>query len=274
MSRKRFTGVDPVRWLESGARDVKAWASGSVGTGAAVVGIVIVWEAVTQLHIQNNAYLPSFSFAVQQSIANVDALIDGIRQTFGAVVTALPLAVFFGIVLGVILAESFVARQTSMPILVFTYSIPHAILAPMFLIWFGLGLPGIVAFAIWIAFFPTFINTLTSMSTVYPEMEKLAAITGATRWQRVRYLKFWRALPDIISGIRISVQMTIVGVIVAEFLAGGVGLGHLIQHSTYAGRLGLTFGGVITIGVGAILLFKLVSTGLARLDPSHRVSHE
>lgn len=97
-----------------------------------------------------------------------------------------------------------------------------------------------------------------------------ALVQVATRWQRIRYLKFFQAVPDIISRIRISIQMTIVGVVVAEFIVGGVGLGHLIQQSTYRGRLGLTFGAVVTIAVGAIILFKITTYLLNRLDPTRR----
>lgn len=262
------------RLWQRGLRATRRSIAENVGTVLAAVVIIIVWEAGTQLYIQNDAYLPSASFTLEQSLENTDALLAGVRQTFSAVLIGFPIAVLIGVTLGIIFAESFYARQTSMPVLVFAYSVPHAILAPMFLIWFGLGLRGITAFAIWIAFFPTFINTLTSMSTVDPELRKLAEITGTTRWQRIRYFEFFRALPDIISGVRISIQMTIVGVIVAEFLAGGEGLGHLIEQSTFAGRLGLTFGAVITIGVGAIIVFKTITTVLRHLDPSHHGGEE
>lgn len=270
MSGQHSPTIDVSKRIRQSGRQLRHWFSDRTGTAVAVVIIVAIWEGVTQLYIQNDAYLPSASFTVQQSIDNVDLLIDGIITTFSAVLMAFPIAVILGVIIGIIFAESFYARQSSMPILVFSYAIPHAILAPMFLIWFGLGLRGVTAFAIWIAFFPTFINTLTSMSTVDPEMQKLADITGATRWQRVRYLKFFKALPDIISGVRISIQMTIVGVIVAEFLAGGAGLGRLIERATFTGRLGLTFGAVITIGVGAIIVFKVITCVLRWIDPSER----
>lgn len=256
------------------SRKLGAWGGQNVGTAIAVIAIVVVWEGITQLHIQNDAYLPSASFTLSQSAENIPALADAARQTFGAFLVAYPIAVMIGIGVGILFAESFYARQSSMPILIFSYAIPHAILAPMFLIWFGLGFRGTAAFAVWIAFFPTFINTLTSMSTTDREMQKLAGITGATKWQQIRYLKFWRALPDIVSGMRISVQMTIVGVIVAEFLAGGVGLGHLITQSSHGGRIGLTFGAVIVIGVGAIILFNGISWALNFIDPSQRGASE
>lgn len=243
------------------------WLRTNTGTFVVLAFLLTAWEGYTQLFVQNDLYLPSLTFTVEQTLENSDQVIEGIRVTFTEVLVAFPLAVTVGVVVGIVFAESFVIRQLSMPVLIFAYGIPHAILAPLFLIWFGTGLRGLAIFAAWLAFFPVFINTFTGVSRIDPELQQLSDITGATRWQRLRYIKFWTALPEIISSIKIAIQMTIVGVIIAEFLATGGGLGYLIIKSTQRAQIGLTFGTVIVIMLFAIVLYKVVSTALEAVNP-------
>ncbi|MEY7850929.1 ABC transporter permease [Natrarchaeobius sp. A-rgal3] len=243
------------------------WLERNVGAIAIVAVLALVWEAYAELVVQNHAYLPSATFTVEQTLENADMVLTGMWVTFTAILIGFTLAVAVGILVGIVIAESWVIRDLSMPMLIFAYSIPHAILAPMFLIWFGTGVRGVGIFAAWLAFFPTFVNTLTGISTIDPDMKKLGDIVGATSWQQLRYIKFWNALPDIISGVKISIQMTIVGVIIAEFLVGGDGLGFLIIRSTQRAQLGLTFGTLIIIALFAVVLFKAVGYATDKINP-------
>ncbi|MFP8953844.1 ABC transporter permease [Natrialbaceae archaeon A-arb3/5] len=246
------------------------WIERNVGAMAIVAVLALIWEAYAELVVQNHAYLPSATYTVEQTFENTDMVITGMGVTFASILIGFSLAVIVGILVGIIIAESGLIRDLSMPMLIFAYSIPHAILAPMFLIWFGTGIRGVGIFAAWLAFFPTFVNTLTGISTINPDMKKLGDVVGATSWQHLRYIKFWNALPDIISGIKISIQMTIVGVIIAEFLVGGDGLGFLIIRSTQRAQLGLTFGTLIIIALFAVVLFKAVGYTADRLNPHER----
>lgn len=229
--------------------------------------IVVLWEGYARFTPQGNNYFPSVGYTIQQTGANVDVVLTAIHVTFMEAVSAFLLATLVGVVLGIVLSESFIARQMSMPLVVLIYSIPHAILAPLFMVWFGTGFAGVVVFGAWVAFFPVFINTMTGMSQIDEEFRHLGHLIGATRWQMLRYIKFWSALPNIASSVRVAVQLSIVGVIIAEFLATGSGLGHLIISSTQRAQLGLTFGAVITIMFVALAFYKLVDLTMVIVMP-------
>lgn len=249
---------------------LKRWAADNVGTALVLVALLGVWEVYSRFfNDRGNIYFPSIEYTLSQTLESSDLVLAAIRVTFIEVIVGFVLAAVLGISLGILLAESFVARYLSMPVLIYAYGIPHPILAPVFLLWFGLGLEGVVTFAAWVAFFPTFINTVSSLSRIDPEYEQFRTIVGANRLQYLRYIKFWNALPDIVSGIKITFQLTIVGAIIAEFLGGGGGdgLGYLIIQSTQRAQLGLTFGTIILIALFASVLYKLLSVSLNAITP-------
>ncbi|HZD44330.1 MAG TPA: ABC transporter permease subunit, partial [Methanomicrobiales archaeon] len=225
---------------------VKSWLRYNASAIGVVVVLVVLWSVYARfLSPGGNNYFPSPLFTVTQTAAHFDSVLTSLRTTFTEVIAAFLLAILVGVVLGIVIEEVFVVRQMSMPIIIFVYSIPQAILAPLFIIWFGTGLGGIAAFGTWVAFFPIFINTLTGMADIDVEYRQLCQVIGASRWQTLRYVKLWKALPHIASSIRVAVQLSIVGVIIAEFLATGQGLGYLIVSSTQNAQIGLTFGTVI-----------------------------
>ena len=247
---------------------VREWLRGLVPSLAILVGIVVLWQVyAVSFNPRGDIYFPSVTYTLDQTLSNADLVVAGLRTTFTEVLVSFVLAVTVGVLLGVVVAESFVVRQMSMPLIVYLYAIPHAILAPLFLIWFGTDIRGVATFSAWVAFFPIFINTITGINQVDEEFELLGEAIGATRWQMLRHIKIWTALPNIASSVRAAVQLSIVGVIIAEFLATGSGLGYLIIKATQRAQIGLTFGTVISIMVFAVAFYKLVDLGLSAVVP-------
>uniref|UniRef100_A0A7D5KLJ5 ABC transporter permease subunit n=2 Tax=Natrinema halophilum TaxID=1699371 RepID=A0A7D5KLJ5_9EURY len=228
-----------------------------------VLGLLAVWEGYSRfLNTRGNTYFPSIEFTYRQTMANKDMIVDGILVTFSEAILAFVFAMIIGVALGVLISEVATVRQMSMPVIVFVYSFPHAILAPLFIIWFGRGTMAVGLFGAWVAFFPVFINTLTGMSQTKEEFKYLGDVIGASRWQMLRYIKIWEALPHIASSTRIAVQLSLVGVIIAEFLATGDGLGFLIVRATQRAEIGFAFGTIIVIMLVAVAFYKIVSLAL------------
>lgn len=236
----------------------------------AVVALVLLggWEGYARfLNPRGDAYFPRLTFTIRETWEHRQLVWEGTVVTLQSAVVAFSIAILTGVALGVLVSELGVFRQLSMPVIVFAYSLPHAILAPLFIIWFGRDLLGVGLFGAWVAFFPVFINTVTGMASVSEEFRYFGQLLGTTRWQMLRYIKFWLALPHIASSTRIAVQLSIIGVIVAEFLATGSGLGFLIVWAVQRARLGLAFGTIVVIMIVAILFYTVVSLSLDRLSP-------
>ena len=133
------------------------------------------------------------------------------------------------------------------PILTALYTLPRLALAPLFLLWFGLGLQFRVVFAATIVFFLVYYNTYFGVREVNGELISAVRIMGASRWQLTRRVVIPSALTWVAAGLKISVPYALVGVVVAEMLAGSEGLGYLLAknaeqfaaHGTFAAIVGV-----------------------------------
>ncbi|MGM0592425.1 MAG: ABC transporter permease [Halobacteriota archaeon] len=224
-----------------------------------VAGILVLWEIYSRFFNEiGDIYFPSIAFTVEQTLRNSDRIIAATQLTFSEVFMGFIMGVTIGVAIGIIYAESFVLRQASMPMLVFMYSLPFAIVAPVFIIWFGTGLFSIGLFVALFSFYPVFINTITGFTHVEQEFYHLGDVFGASRYQFIKEIKFWEAFPHVIGGIKIAVQQSVVGAIVAEFIASGGGLGNLILVAAQTQQLGMMFGVLALIMLVAIVYFKVV----------------
>ena len=247
--------------------------------------------------IDNNRIFAYPEFTWHSIMERSDTVFIRIVETFTSVGVAFVLAVLFGVALGLVIAEMYIVRQMSMPIVIFAYAIPHPILAPVFVIWFitvsdpivlfsftgpsaylfgsvtaadsaqSFTIDGVTTFAAWVGFFPVFLGTITGMNALEERFEHLGTVLGVTRFQMIRYFRFWRALPNIASSIKSTVQLSIIGVIAAEFIASSEGIGYQIVLAWKNAELGYMFGVIIIIMLIAYLFFQSVVWLLGRLTP-------
>lgn len=230
--------------------------------------IVLVWHLYATTNGRSNAFLPTPMFTVEQTLEYTDVWLEGLQRTLSEMIVGFVFAIVFGVVMGVIVAEFYTIRHMSMPMILFFHSIPLAILAPLFLGWFGTNLLGIGVYVAWGGFFPIFLNTITGMSQTPDEFGLLSDITGATKWQRIRYIKIWSAMPHITTGMKIAANMAVVAAIIAEFLASGSGLGYMLIFAEQRAQTGLMFGMVFVMLVVGIVWFNSISYALDYITPS------
>jgi NitT/TauT family transport system permease protein len=236
---------------------------------ALVALTVLCWQIYSSFFNEiGDQYLPSPLTTLQQSYAHRYDLAEGLLYTGGSAMVGLVLAIIIGVLLGALLAESYYVRQGFLPAIVFAYALPAAVLAPVFVIWFGTGLPSVIAFATWISFFTVFVNTVTGLTAVDEEFEQLGDLLGASRLQMLWHVKLWVALPYIASGIRVAVTLSVVGTIIAEFIATGGGLGGQIIQGLFGFELGWVFGVLATIMLFSITLYKLASAIITYATPT------
>lgn len=284
--------------IESRKQLVRAryWFTDRIPTLLAAVGFLVLWQAVAML-IDNNRIFAYPVFTWQSIAQRSDTVFIRIVQTFSSVIVAFVLAVLFGVALGLVIAELRTIRQMSMPIVIFAYAVPHPVLAPVFVIWFitvrdpiilfeftgpsaylfesvtaeaatqGFAIDGVTTFAAWVGFFPVFLGTITGMNALEERFEHLGTVLGTSRLQMVRYFRFWRALPNIASSIKSTVQLSIIGVIAAEFIASSNGIGYQIVLAWKNAELGYMFGVILIIMMVAYLFFQSVVWLLRKLTP-------
>jgi NitT/TauT family transport system permease protein len=283
------------------AARAKRWIKRRIPTVVAGVVFVLLWEGIARL-INDNRIVANVGYTRRSVVEQAPGITGKVMETFSSILVAFVLAVVLGVVLGVIIAEIYSLRQMTMPLIIFAYAVPHPVLAPMFIIWFIVGdadvalltftgpsahmfpevaaadaqldiaIDGVSTFGAWVGFFPVFISTLTGMNALEERFEHLGTVLDATRLQMVRYFRFYRALPNIASSIKSAVQLSIIGVIVAEFLASSSGIGYEIVLAWKNAELGYMFGVVLVIMIGSYLFFQFVVWALKRLTPPGTVS--
>jgi NitT/TauT family transport system permease protein len=143
------------------------------------------------------------------------------------------------------------------PFIVAFYSLPKIALAPLFILWFGVGLASKVVLATFVVFFLVFYNTYAGTLAVESELVDVLRLMGASRAQIVRKVILPSALIWIFTGMKSSVPYALIGAVVGEMMASNRGLGYLIQAA--AGQYDT--GGVFA----ALFVLMIIATGLHEL---------
>jgi NitT/TauT family transport system permease protein len=177
-------------------------------------------------------------------------------------------------VLGTCVALSRRVEYFLYPFIVMFQAMPKVALAPLIIVWFGLGLTSKVINAALVAFFPLMVNTIVGLRSAEEDRVNLMRSLAASKWQIFWMLRLPNALPYIFAGLEIAMIFALIGAIVAEFIGAEKGLGMLIQSMNInvdvAGQfsillilsaIGLLLNGVVTFARRKLLFWDAASQG-------------
>jgi NitT/TauT family transport system permease protein len=141
-----------------------------------------------------------------------------------------------GTALGVLLAATFALwpsmERVLRPFLIAIYSIPKIALAPLIVMWFGLGIAPKIILAAAFVFFIVFMNTVAGIGSVNPQHVDIMRVMGASRFAILRKLVLPTAVPFLILGMRLSVPEAMIGAVIGEFISANSGLGYLVYSAS------------------------------------------
>jgi len=137
-------------------------------------------------------------------------------------------------------------------------AIPRVVLAPIFVLWLGLGLWSKVALAVTLVFFVTFFNALQGVREVNPVVLSNARILGARRTDLLRHVYFPAAASWILSSLRTSVGFAVVGAIIGEYLGSSAGLGYLIAQAEGNFDAVGVFAGILILAVFVLIIDSIL----------------
>ena len=235
----------------------------------ATLGLMLIaWTIFTNFfNPRGNLFFPSPQYVGQQYVENYELLIQSAGITTFQIISGFLIGTSLGIITGIIISELFVARQLTLPMIVIFYSIPFAVIAPLFTLWFGSSTSTIILFVSVFSFFVPFVNTLTGMTQTREEFLQLGRVSGASKIQMIKYIKLMEAIPNISTGIKLSAQGAVIGAVIAEFIIANRGLGYLVLGSLEQVRIGLLFASLILIMLLGIVFFFSVSYALRMVVP-------
>lgn len=174
------------------------------------------------------------------------------------------IALLLGLTGGYLLAHLPWLERALAPLLAASQAVPVIAVAPLIILWFGPGLPAKLLIAALITFLPILISTVIAIRGIPRELREMALISGASRWQMLRYVEAPLSLPVLFGGIRTGLALATTGAVVGEFVAGRQGLGAMINIARGLFDTPLIFVALLTLAA-LTLSFYLVATLLEHL---------
>jgi len=159
-----------------------------------------------------------------------------------------------GAAVGLVLPQLRIVSRVIEPFLMVLNGIPVIVIAPLFILWLGLGLLSKIGISIYIVFFAMFIPVYTASLRLEHTLVDALHVMGASRWQI-----FWKvvvpsSLPSVYTGLKIGSGLALIGAVIGEFVASRSGLGHMILYASGTLDTPTLYLGIIALAVFAAAL--------------------
>ena len=182
-----------------------------------------------------------------------------------AVVLAAVLAIAGGFLTAALLSLVPFVRRAIFPYILMTQVVPKVAIAPILIVWFGTGMTSRLILAFLIAYFPMVVNTLTGLLSVGQPMLRYAQSLTASEWQVFTKVRLPVAVPMILSGVKITMTVAVIGIVVGEFVAADEGLAKIIIESSARLETALTVSATLLVALIGLVLLGLVEVVERRL---------
>lgn len=189
------------------------------------------WQTLVTVQNYPPFILPAPTLVLQRLATELagETLPRHISVTLSAALSGFGIALVFSLTLGYMLAHWRAFDRVVTPLLAASQAVPIVAIAPLIVLWVGVGLESRVLVAALVTFFPILSATIVAFRSVPRELIDMARISGANRWHLLRYVEVPLALPGIFGGVKAGLALATTGAVVGEFVGGRDGLGALIN---------------------------------------------
>ena len=242
-----------------------------------LVAIFVVWQVLSQPglippFVWDNPNRASFFFGEPVKIFGVlftwfseGTIYKHLWITLQETALAFVIGASLGLAMGLWLGLSYTASALLDPYITAMNAMPRVVLAPIFMVWFGLGIWSKVALGVTLVFFIVFFNVYQGVKEVSPVVLNNTVMLGANRRQLLRHVYLPSATSWLFSSLHTSVGMALVGAVVGEYLGSASGIGYLIQQAEGAFDINTVFAGILLLTAFALALDFVVSRAERRL---------
>ena len=234
------------------------------------VGVLLLalWEFLVWVYQVPKFLVPAPSLIARTMVEDWGLLSASLLVTLKVTFLAFFLAVLIGTLVAFLFVQSRVIEMSFFPYAVLLQVTPIVAIAPLIIIWVKETTTALVVCATIVALFPIISNTILGLRSVNPGLLNLFRMNKATRLQELVRLRIPSAAPYFFGGLRISSGLSLIGAVVAEFVAGtggsGAGLAYQILQSGFQLNIPRLFAALFLITVAGVLLFLLM-VALSRL---------
>lgn len=228
-----------------------------------LVVMLVIWDRIVVWNEIPHYILPGPGLVFETLIEDWAMLFEALLVTVQITLMALAVAVVGGVGLAVLFTQSRLVEMSFYPYAVILQVTPIVAIAPLIFIYVDSRIAGLLLCAWLVAFFPVLSNTTLGLNSADHNLRDLFRIYGASRWQTLRFLQLPSALPYFLGGLRIAGGLSLIGAVVAEYVAGtgGLksGLAFRILEAGYRLNIPRMFAALILIAVTGVIIFAGLS---------------
>lgn len=190
--------------------------------------VLCLWQAAVAVFDIEPFILPPPTDIARALVDNIDYLLENTWITLLELGLGYGLGFGCGLLLAVVMNLSSLFKAAVYPIVVASQTIPKVAIAPLFVVWFGVDLlPKVLIIAL-LAFFPILINTVSGLDAADRGQLELMRSVNAGPWAIYRHVKIPTAVPFLFAGMKLALTVSVIGTVIAEWVASSSGLGFLL----------------------------------------------
>lgn len=220
--------------------------------------LLLIWEGFVRVFQVRSILLPAPSEIAVTIIRQWGLVSKHLWPSLYLTVVGFFLSVVSGILVAILVTYSDIVRKGFYPVIIVSQVIPKIAIAPLFIVWFGTGATSSLLLAVLIAFFPMTINAAMGFASVDQDIHQMARTFMASRWQIFWKIRMPNALPYIFGGMKISITLAIIGVIVSEFVASQEGIGYLIKLAGGLLDTPLMMAAITALSLSGLALYGII----------------
>ncbi|MFX3635772.1 MAG: ABC transporter permease [Candidatus Pristimantibacillus sp.] len=239
------------------------------------IGLLIIWEAAGAMGKLNPILLPTPSKILEEfvSLTASGELAGHLGISAWRALLGFLIGGGLGLAAGIWVGFSYKTERLLDPTLQMLRTLPHLAIAPLFILWFGFGETSKVLLIAKGTFFPLYVNTFLGIRSVDGKLFDVGRVLQFTRWQMITKLVVPAALPNILLGVRLSIGVAWLVLVVAEMMGSSSGIGFLINDARSFSLTAVVFVGIIVFAIVGKLtdsLVKLLERRLLRWQDSYK----
>jgi NitT/TauT family transport system permease protein len=241
------------------------FSSVSLSRAVGIATVLAVWQIASAFGL-NSYYISSPLAIAEQILQWIESgyIWPHLLATLTNMMSGFALAVVAGVSLALLLSSSDVLGRIFAPLLFVAYSTPKVVLAPLLIIWVGIGRPPVIILAFASSFFVVFFNAYEGLRRVPQAYLNTAAIFGANHWTTAIKFRLPAAAPFLLSALHQGLIYSFHGAILGEMTASDTGIGYVIIYSATAMDSTAVLAGLAIIGAVSYVLVRFLKSGFDR----------
>lgn len=219
--------------------------------------LIVIWELYIKVFHVPDYLLPRPLDLLKSMITLFQSgeVTRHILITLQEIFVGTAIGILIGLVLGYIMAKIKIIERLVMPFVIIVQTAPKISLAPLFILWMGLGIESKAALVIMVVSFPIMINEVTAIRSIDENAYNLMKVLKANRWQIFSQLEAPYSLEMLLSGIKLALTQAMTGAVIGEMIGAKAGLGYLLTLGNETYDIRLILNAVILLSMIGLLLY-------------------